>query len=253
MKKLCWVILPLFIISFSAAADPGDTIIRGILVSFRYSPSIFPESWRVAPINASADPLEPDEIDRCKFIVKKALNKYPEPALKKELKEVYFLKEMSFYDVGYGGTNSSNALYLTDDGEAFGYTDLYLEQTFHHEFSSIIFRNHPKWLNEKAWLAANMEGVDYNDPENGVGAIRNNQSSQELDTALCREGFLTQYALSGLENDLNTFAQNLFSPSAGFWKLVDKYPRIKKKTLLLIAFYNKMSPLFTEKYFRKLK
>jgi hypothetical protein len=159
---------------------------------------------------------------------------------------------MSFYKVDYGGTNSADAVYLTDDGEKNGYNDLYLEQTFHHEFSSILYRNYTSFLNERAWLAANPPGFDYIDPENGVGAIRNNQSSQELDTALCKKGFLTQYSESGMENDLNTFAQHIFSPSPGFWDLVDNYPRIATKFNLLVLFYNSISPLFTEKYFRKL-
>ena len=159
---------------------------------------------------------------------------------------------MKFYEVGYGGTNSTDALYLTNSGTAAGYSDLYLEQTFHHEYSSILYRNYPSFIDEEAWKEINIAGFDYNDPENGVGAIRNNESSQDLDTALCKKGFLTQYSLSGIENDINTFAQNIFSPSAGFWKIVDQYPRIKQKVKLLIDFYNKIDPLFTVDYFKKL-
>ncbi len=237
--------------SFSRAA-PVDTTIRGVLVSFRYSPIIFPESWQPAPISAWGEKIDEAETQRCKKVMVTALGKYPASLLKKELKIVYFLKAMKFYNVGYGGTNSNDALYLTDDGIAAGYTNLYLEQTFHHEFSSILFRNHPDFLDEVAWRSANMAQFDYNDPENGVGAIRNNQSSQALDTLLCEKGFLTQYALSGMENDLNTIAQNIFSPSENFWEIVDKYPRIKKKVDVFIAFYNKLNPLFTYSYFRKL-
>jgi len=102
-----------------------------------------------------------------------------------------------------------------------------------------------------AWKKRNMAGFDSNDPEAGVGAIRNNESSQTLDSVLCRKGFLTQYAYSGLENDVNTVAQNLFKPEADFWVYVDKYPRIRQKIKLLIAFYNKIDPAFTETYFRK--
>jgi hypothetical protein len=79
----------------------------------------------------------------------KALKKYPTSALQKELKAVYFLKSMKFYNIGYGGTNSNDALYLTNNGEMLGYTELYLEQTFHHEFSSILYRNHPSfWMKQ---------------------------------------------------------------------------------------------------------
>ncbi len=231
---------------------PADTSIRGVLVSFRYSVSIFPDSWQVAPINAQGEQLNSSEAGRCKSAIINALKKYPIAALKKNLRAVYFLKDMKFYDVGYGGTNSNDALYLTNDGEDMGYTDLYLEQTFHHEFSSILYRNNPLLFDDAAWIKVNMPGFDYNDPENGVGAIRNNQSSQELDSVLCKKGFLTQYALSSLENDINTLAQNIFSPGEGFWNLVDGYPRISQKVKLMISFYHKIDPAFTETYFRNL-
>ncbi len=231
---------------------PADTTIKGVQVLFTYSTSIFPESWQAAPISASGKQIANSEIHRCKTAMIKALEKYPVTALANELTAVYFLKTMAFYNVGYGGTNSTNNLYLTNNGISKGYTDFYLEQTFHHEYSSILYRNHRTYLNETAWKNANIDGFDYNDPENGVGAIRNNESSQDLDTVLCNKGFLTQYSLSGLENDINTFAQNMFSPSPGFWEIVDRFPRINKKLKLLIAFYNKIDPLFTEEYFRKL-
>lgn len=230
-----------------------DTTILGVKVIFNYSASIFPTSWQVPPIDATGEPVEPSEVKRCKLSVTRALSKYPAPLLKLSLKTVYYLKSMKFYNVGYGGTNSNNALYLTDDGASMGYTDLYMEQTFHHEFSSILFRNYPSVLDTSAWLQANVPGFDYNDPEKGVGAIRNNKSSQEFDTLLCSKGFLTQYALSGMENDINTIAQNLFSPSEGFWDYVERFTRIKQKVNLLIVFYNRLDPVFTEGYFRKMK
>ena len=237
--------------SFSRVSE-NDTTIKGVLVSFNYSPAIFPELWQPSPINAGGETIAVGEMQRCKAIMLKALSKYPMAALEKDLKVVYFLKTMKFYDVGYGGTNSTDALYLTNNGVPLGYTDLYLEQTFHHEYSSILYRNYSSFMDEKDWKKANVAGFDYSDPENGVGAIRNNQSSQDLDTALCKKGFLTQYSLSGIENDINTFAQNIFSPSAGFWEIVDKYPRIKKKVKILTDFYNKIDDLFTDDYFKKL-
>lgn len=252
MKFSAAVALSFISLTAVAKGTPSDTSINGVAVIFSYSTSIFPVSWQAPPINAKGKPLTASEIPRCKTVMIKALEKYPAGALKNELTAVYFLKSMAFYDVGYGGTNSTDNLYLTNDGAAKGYTSLYLEQTFHHEYSSILYRNHPTYLNETAWKNANIDGFDYNDPENGVGAIRNNESSQDLDEELCNKGFLTQYSLSGLENDINTFAQNMFSPSPGFWEIVDRFPRINKKLQLLIAFYNKIDPLFTEEYFRKL-
>jgi hypothetical protein len=228
-----------------------DTTIQGVPVNFSYTEYIFPESWRLSPINGMGESLGREEINRSKSIIIRALKKYPAPVLLNNLNSVYVLKSIKFYDVGYGGTNSTAEVFVTNNGIPMGYTDTYVEQTFHHEFSSILFRNYPDLLDAVAWAKANIPGFDYNDPENGVGAIRKNESSQELDTVLCSKGFLTQYALSGLENDINTMAQNLFTPAPGFWRIVDNFPRINRKTKLLIQFYNGIDPAFTEDFFRK--
>ncbi|MEO6612867.1 MAG: hypothetical protein ABIT05_10300 [Chitinophagaceae bacterium] len=252
MKLITSIFLFLICGALRSQGVSADTSIKGVTVGFRYTASIFPETWQVSPISASGEQIALAEIERSKSMIAKALNKYSAASLKKDLRVIYFLRSMKFYNVGYGGTNSTDALYLTNNGVSMGYNDLYLEQTFHHEYSSILYRNHPSFMDEEAWKKANIPGFDYNDPENGVGAIRNNESSQDLDTALCRKGFLTQYSLSGMENDINTYAQNLFSPSAGFWKIADQYPRVKTKVKLLVAFYNQVDPLFTEDYFKKL-
>lgn len=233
--------------------SPADTTINGIKVEFNYSLSIFPSSWQVAPINARAENMPRSEIIRTKSIISDALSKYPLALLKQELTGVYFVRTMRFYDVAYGGTNSENSVYISNDGVKMGYTANYIEQTFHHEFSSILLRNHSGFLDTAEWKKANDPGFDYNDPENGVGSIRKNQSSQDLDTILTQQGFLTQYSLSSLENDINTVAQNIFCPSNDFWLITEKYPRIKRKVKLLIAFYNRINPVFTEEYFKKLK
>jgi len=227
-----------------------DTTIQLVKVVFDYSAYNFPEDWRNERINAQGEQIAISEIARSKKVISKALNKYGTHVLSDNLRSVYFLKSMRFFGVGYGGTNSLDALYLTNNGYAMGYTDDYIEQTFHHEFSSIIFRNYISTFDTTLWKKANDPSFDYNDPESGVGAIRSGRSSQVLDTALSRFGMLTEYAMSSLENDVNTIAQNLFLSEKGFWDIVDKYPRVRMKTFLLIAFYHKLDDRFSERYFR---
>lgn len=246
------VVLTLLLSTFKLEAQTPDTTIKGVYIGFTYTPAIFPASWRVSPINAYGENILSEEIQRTRSVAIKALNKYP-VALLRNIKAVYFLKQMRFFDVFYGGTNSHDMLYLVNNGISQGYNDIYLEQTFHHEFSSILFRNFPSLFDTTTWKNANHPGFTYNDPENGVGAIRNSLSSQQLDSLLCSKGVLTQYGGSSIENDVNTFAQNLFVPEKNFWLYADRYPRIKKKTGLLIIFYNKINPLFTEQYFRNLE
>jgi hypothetical protein len=247
-RSLICLLFPFYLI-----AQDSDTTIRSVHIGFTYSVDIFPDTWRVAPVNAYGEQIIASEIQRSKAVIAKALDKYPQVIFEKNLKAVYFLKDMKFYDVGFGGTNSGDAVYLTNEGIFTGFTNKYLEQTFHHEFSSILLRNYPSFLDTNSWKGANADDFIYNDPENGVGAIRNNQSSQELDSALCLKGVLTQYGGSSLENDVNTFAQNLFCPEKNFWLFVNRFPRINKKTMLLIKFYGKINSIYTEQYFREME
>ena len=244
-------LLSICILSTGSAQPPIDTVINEVSIHFDYDQTIYPESWRISPVNGAGASLEKSERQRSKRILSKCLLKYPLPVLQKNLRSVYVLRYIKFYNVGYGGTNSDMDIFITNDGATLGYSDTYIEQTFHHEFSSILYRNYPLWLDDAAWMNCNPPGFDYTDPENGVGAIRNRRSSQEIDTALCREGFLTQYAMSGLENDINTIAQNLFRPAGSFWETVDLYPAIARKTRILISFYRKLDAKFTEDYFRR--
>lgn len=248
-RRRLTVVLILFLplIGFS---QTEDTTIQQVKVVFNYSMDIFPADWKNDRIDAQGQQISIDEIPRSKRIAARALNKYSTTLLGYNLKGLYFLKSMKFFGVSFGGTNSLDALYLTNNGTDLGYTDAYIEQTFHHEFSSILYRNYARFFDTTAWKKANDPTFDYNDPESGVGAIRNGRSSQVLDTALAKYGFITEYSMSSLENDLNTLAQNLFLPDQGFWNIVDKYPKIRSKIRLLISFYNKLDTRYTEKYFR---
>lgn len=251
MKARHLLFLNLIILPLRVIAGDSDTLFRYTRIQFGYAPSIFPPDWQKYPINAMGEPIAESEMKRSIRISMTALHKYPAEMLRLNIRSIYWLRKMEFYNVEYGGTNSNNAVYLTNDGENMGYSDNYLEQTFHHEFSSILLRNYPNLLDTVSWKAATDSSLDYNDPEDGVGAIRNNASSQDLDTLLCKKGMLTEYSRSSMENDVNTFAQNLFAPSDFFWKLVEQYTRIRQKTNLLISFYNKINPSFTEMYFRQ--
>jgi len=238
------------LLPLAAMSQSEDTTIQQVKVVFNYSVYNFPQEWRNDRIDAQGQAIATDEIQRSKQVAVAALNKYSTTLLEYNLKTVYFLKSMQFFGVGYGGTNSTDALYMTNNGIAMGYTNRYIEQTFHHEFSSILFRNYIRFFDTTAWKRANDPTFDYNDPESGVGSIRTGRSSQVLDRALARYGFLTEYSMSSLENDLNTLAQNLFLPDSDFWKIVDGYPRIKIKVGLLILFYSQIDHRYSESYFR---
>lgn len=223
----------------------------GIEIYFVVCENMFPDHWYSEKINAKTVSLSLTEYKRVKDLLKKALAKYPEHILKENLKKVYALNSLNFYGLPYGGTYSMSkkALYITDDTILYE-KDSFIESFFHHEFSSILFRKHPCYLKTKEWKSSNPRDFHYG--KGGMEAIRNGNASMEFDSILNEKGFLNKYSQASLEDDINVFSQNLFNGGKEFWIIVDRYEKVKAKTRLIIGFYHKIDPFFTEDYFRKL-
>jgi hypothetical protein len=220
-----------------------------IQVIFHIEPDMFPFSWTTGEINGKARSLDSSEYERSFRILERAMSKYPEGFLNQYLDKIYVVEYLEFFGVEYGGTNTDRIVYMANSGEISGYTDLYLEQTFHHELSSILFYEHPEFFNERKWKQQN-HGFDYGD--GGVSAIQNDVASTEISHEYATLGVLSQYATSALEEDFNTFAEQLFCASQEFWKLVDTSPLLYEKAKIIIDFYTKLNPVFTEAYFREI-
>lgn len=243
----------LLIIVWKALLAVGQSVYSdhrtGIPISFVTDTAMYPESWRGGSINGEATSLGENEYARSKNILTRALEKYPVEVLTKHIKKIYVLDDIRFYGVRYGGTNSLDAVYISNRGIDLGYSDRYVEQLFHAEFSSILLRNLSYYLNKTSWQACNDESFTYGG--SGVDALKNKKASEDFDADYHQLGILNQYASSNFENDVNSFAKNIFIPKPGFWNIVDQYPRIRCKMDLIIFFYNQINRTFTEAYFKK--
>lgn len=211
---------------------------------------MFPESWRKAPISAEATALDTKEADRTLKVILRSMEKYPAGVLKTNLKSVYLSKRIAFYGLVYGGTNSLDAVYVSNDGEVKGFTNEYIQGAFHHEFSSILLRNFGKNLDMKLWKESQPAGFKYRG--DGTSSLREGTASTRYEAEYHKQGFLAQYATSSLEEDFNMTAEGLMTGLPSFWKAVDAYPLLKKKATAVMRFYQKLDPVFTEQYFRKL-
>ncbi len=209
---------------------------------------MFPESWRGGDAKASAESLPAFEKARSIRLVEMAFTKYPKEVLQPNLKRVYILRTMSFFGMTYGGTNSLDTVYLSNRGVDYGYTDLYIEESFHHEFSSILLRNNRRSLDIRAWTNCNDPEVKYQG--NGTDALQSGMADTRYRDEWHDLGFLAQYATASVEEDFNMMAEGMFGGDPRFWRAVDKFPRIRKKFDLILKFYQNLSPEFTEKKLR---
>jgi hypothetical protein len=222
---------------------------RPVRILTSSSPEIFPATWRTAEINAWGKELAASQVDRSRELVNRAFNKYPRRLLRAHLKSVYVLSDLGYFGIIAGGTNSSSQVYIKNDGTRY-YTDRWIEACVHHEFSSILLREHPAFLSQRAWQAANPAGFVYG--ASGTDFVKSGRTSKWLDEAYLRKGFVCQYATATLENDFNCMAEKLFMGEPGLWTAAAKYPAIATKLNLLIGFYQKLNSQFDRAYFQSL-
>ena len=229
-----------------AHAQPAQAAAPFIIVD-QATPEIFPAQWRVPPISATAETLPIEQQARCRDILQKELAKYPAPVLEANLDGIYVLSRLSYQGVIAGGTNSRRKVYLVMNEK---FTDLRLAAYLHAEFSSILLRNHPEYLDQTAWKANNPPGFTY--LGSGVQAIREKKASVHAADTLHPDGFLQQYGKASIEEDFNGFAGDLLMGESRLWTAMEKHPRINAKAHLAITFYTQLHPTLNETFFRSL-
>lgn len=238
-----------FLISLSVCAVSQDKGLPdfGVEISFSVDNQIFPKTWLTKEIDGKAMPLDTAEFERSKAIIIKALNKYPVDVIAKHLTKVYVVNRLEFYGQSYGGTNSTSVVYLTNRGIDLGYSDFWIEQAFHSEFSSILLRNYSFLFDKKKWISYN-KGIEYG--HSGTDALKQGKASKEFDLELNKRGILALYGTASIEEDFNLFAENLLLSKLGFWEIGKTQKRIWKKANQVIEFYNNIDSRFNEEYFR---
>lgn len=226
-----------------AQSPPTDQSGLPQVIVDRASSDIFPENWLTAKVNARAEPLAPDEQSRCREILNKVLAKYPGAVLRRHLRNVYVLGRMEYSGITAAGSNSGAAVYVVGHK----YSAAQIEDLFHAEFSSILLRNVPGYLDHAAWQRINPPGFAY--LGSGVQAVREKKASLRTSNSAQEEGFMHDYAKASLEEDFNTFASRLMMGDPVLWSAMEKYPRLKAKADLTMAFYQKLDASFTREFF----
>jgi len=199
-------------------------------------PDYFHAQWSAFGVKPIAVPIASNEKERVISILIEELNKYPQELLKKDLKEIMLGTSLTIYNIEYGATNIDNRIYITSRGKLSGYSDKYLRKTLHHELSSILIRNNifpfdawkdllPKTSKSEGNLIREVKAIK-------KGWVENNYTSSDLD-----DGFVSRYGRSSIENDINTYAENLMTGKVWLVKQAKKHSVIKKKLLIIDEFY----------------
>ncbi len=211
---------------------------------------MFPPNWDKEPVCAEALDLQDSEMKRSRQIAYRALGKYPRDLLDRNLNRVYFLSFIAFYNMTYGGSNAADRIYLTNNGVGQNYSDKYIERLLHAELSSVLLRNYPGHLDLKAWKELTPKGFSYG--RGGRNALSSGTASEAQRENYYKNGFLSQYAQSSIENDFNAIAKHMFCPTDNWQQLLNTYPALRAKYEMVVAFYHELDPVFSKAYFSKL-
>ncbi len=242
------------VLLLAATLDAAETVVTlreiPVPVVTGSGDEIFPEAWRGGKVAASGEMLPDHRREESLRVMDSALAKYPAEVLQEHLRMVYLLGELRYHGVITSGTNSKTCVYVKIGSPEKGFTPRHNEAVFHAEFSSILLRNRPEFLDQTAWKAANPPGFTY--LGNGVDAVRQGKARTTLDDSLNACGFLSEYGQSTLENDFNSFAARLCTGDAALWKIAIQHSAIQRKLSLVLRYYQQIHPKLEEKHFRQL-
>ncbi len=225
-----------FTCQYAIAQQSANTIII-----YDGKASIFPDSWLEKPVLTKATKPDSDITDTTLVLLKIAMNKYSSKAIG-NLKKVYVVGKLFFYGENFTGTNTGKDIYIATKKND------NIEKTFHHEASSVLLRLNPFIFDKNKWQQISPASLQITGPQ----GVKQGLSSVNFNLKLLPFGFLCDYALTNWENDFNMYAENIFAGGKEFWALVDQYPLVRKKTDMIIEFYYKIDPVFSENYFRSI-
>ncbi|HED16656.1 MAG TPA: hypothetical protein ENI64_07595 [Gammaproteobacteria bacterium] len=214
-----------------------------IKILYKDSEQYIPLLWKIQSGNAESSQAATDNLQQLINILPNEIEKYPLEILQDNLSNIIVLGELKFFNISYGGTYLDKTIYITVGTDSTHKKSvMHLSSTFHHEFNSILMFRYE--FSKLSWLAANPDGFTYAKTEEEKLQALKESTNIEGSKKLYKYGFLTEYNKSSLENDFNMYAEFAFTRPARLTNLAKKYPRIRRKVILLKEFYLNISKDF---------
>lgn len=178
--------------------------------------------------------------------IKDGLSKYSAELIKDNLAAVFISGTIKSNGIKAGGTVLGKWIYVSADQADVSRNPETYAETFHHEFSSILKREHN--FPTIRWALANKPGFKY--PENKMDIIKAAASENRGNPKEAHQwhdsGFVHDYGMSSMVNDFNTYAELAMAHPEKLIQLSEQYPRIRLKTSIFVEFYTKLSPELKE-------
>lgn len=203
---------------------------------------MIPHTWKGGRINGKGSNLSEGLYDHAADIIEEALSVYPTSFLQKHLKGIGILDTLSFYNTSYGGTAVYAYDYILIVVRSYSYE--HTVGTIHHELNHLLVNKHK--FEEEKWSSYNSSTFRYGN--GGVEAIMNGQSSTAMTNTDLQRGFVCQYGMSALIEDIATFTEIAIEERGKFANRVKAYPIAMMKYELLKSYYYNLDPYFNEDF-----
>jgi len=238
-----------------------------------------PSEFRVPPFKAITEneELHIEKADKHYVLtalkgIKSALFKYPPTLIRKYLSAVFVAGIIKGKEVYAAGTYHNSWIYISTSGKDPLNPNKYSE-TFHHELSSLFLKGPlskslpreqstlfayspystpiydpgvepikaPKFPLER-WSRTNKTNFKYPEQDSEyIRTVKNFRKPEEA-PSWYKAGFVDDYGMSSLENDVNTYAEIAMVHPEKLKKLAEQYPRIEAKTKIFVEFYASLAP-----------
>lgn len=179
-------------------------------------------------------------------IVEYALAKYPPALTSKHLEKIYIgggLRKNGGVIAGLYDKKNIYLFYNHPDGDN---SAIFLEQSIHHEFSSILFEAYD--FPAFDWLKLNPPDFNYIINPVKINEYMNSIKSYHASESQLKQGLVSSYGMANAENDINSYVELVFTQPEKMKLYVGKYPVIAKKYRMVKDFYLTISPDFSSTF-----
>jgi hypothetical protein len=170
-----------------------------------------------------------------------ALEMYPPMLVRKYLAAVFIARTLEINGVTGAAMFANSWIYVAVPARDELGNKSY-ELSLHHELSSLLFYGGE--FPTIRWHLVNEPEFQYLDNQVDIikaAALSNRKDPEQAETWHAA-GFVSDYGMASMENDVNTFAELMMGDPDKLLLLCNEYPKIAQKKNILIQFYTKLAP-----------
>jgi len=179
----------------------------------------------------------------------RALGEYPKDLLGRVLDRILIVGNLTISGLRVGGTyqftNGKTSIIIATDYDFSTENKTFVRRAFHHELSSILITKYP--FPKEQWLSFWPDDIRLPTVYKDVLQYSQQYASTKDIETLYEKGFVSDYGLAGVENDINTYAELLLDAPTQMAMLANRSTIIRKKLHILLLFYSELHPAIKKK------